>query len=96
MLIGGDFNFKEIDWENEFVLGNHPEVDGDDETTGAKQHISNFMETLQDLYLKQHVTEPTRYRHSEEPSLFDLILTNEVGMVEKLSYHPAIGDSDHC
>ena len=26
------FNFKEIDWENEFVERNHPEVEGDDET----------------------------------------------------------------
>ena len=31
VLIGGDFNFKEIDWEKEFVQGNHPEVDGEDE-----------------------------------------------------------------
>ena len=94
VLIGGDYNFKEIDWENEFVQGNHPEADG--ETTSTKQHISNFMETLQDLFLKQHVTEPTRYRHCEEPNLLDLIITNEAGMVEDLSYHPALGDSDHC
>ena len=56
VLIGGDFNFKDIDWENEFVEDNHPEVEGEDETMGAKQHISNFMETLQDLFLKQLVT----------------------------------------
>ena len=54
------------------------------------------METLQDLFLKQYGTEPTRYRHNEEPSLLDLIITNDVGMVEKLAYHPALGDSDHC
>ena len=54
------------------------------------------MELLQDLFLQQHVTEPTRYRNGEEPSLLDLIITNEVGMIENLSYHPALGDSDHC
>ena len=54
------------------------------------------METLQDLFLKQHVTEPTRYRNGEEPSLLDLIITNEEGMIQNLSYHPALGDSDHC
>ena len=85
----------EVDGEDEFVQGNHPEVDDEDEMTGAKQDISNFMETLQDLFLKQYVTEPTRYRHREEPSLLDLIITNEVGMVEKLTYHSALGDSDH-
>ena len=83
ILVSGDFNFKEIDWENEYVRGNH-------------QHISLFMETLQDLFLKQHVTEPTRYRNGEEPSLLDLIITNEEGMIQNLSYHPALGDSDHC
>ena len=83
ILVSGDFNFKEIDWENEYVRGNH-------------QHISLFTETLQDLFLKQHVTEPTRYRNGEEPSLLDLIITNEEGMIQNLSYHPALGDSDHC
>ena len=67
VLIGGDFNFKKIDWENEFVQGNHPEADGGDETTSTKQHISNFMETLQDLFLKQHVTEPTRSATAKNP-----------------------------
>ena len=60
ILVCGDFNFKEIDGENEFLGGNH-------------QRISVFMETIQDLFLKQHVTEPTRYRNGEEPSLLDLI-----------------------
>ena len=83
ILVSGDFNFKEIDWENEYVRGDH-------------QHISLFMETLQDLFLKQHVTEPTRYRNGEEPSLLDLVITNEEGMIQNLSYHPALGDSDHC
>ena len=55
-----------------------------------------FMETIKDLFLKQHVTEPTRYRNGEEPSLLDLIMTNEDGMIQNLSYQPALGDSDHC
>ena len=29
-------------------------------------------------------------------SLLDLIITNEEGMVQNLSYHPGLGDSDHC
>ena len=96
VLIGGDFNFKEIDWEDEFVEVNQPDEDGEEEVTGGNQHISHFLETLQDLFLKQHVTEPTRYRYGVVPSLLDLIMTNEAGMVESLTYHPALGDSDHC
>ena len=75
---------------------NQPDEDGEEEVTGGNQHISHFLETLQDLFLKQHVTEPTRYRYGVVPSLLDLIITNEAGMVESLTYHPALGDSDHC
>ena len=75
---------------------NLPEIEGEDDTMFAKQRILYFMETLQDLFLIQHVIEPTRYRHSEEPSLLDLIITHDVGMVDKLTYHPALGDSDDC
>ena len=52
VLIGGDFNFKEIDWEDEFVEVNQPDEDGEEEVTGGNQHISHFLETLQDLFLK--------------------------------------------
>ena len=96
MLIAGDFNFKEIDWEYEFVDGTHLVKESDGERAGGNQHISMFMETLQDLFLKQHVTEPTRYREGEKPSLLDLIITNEIGMIQNVSYLPALGDSDHC
>ena len=46
--------------------------------------------------MTQHVTEPTRYRQGEQPNLLDLILTNDEGMVQNLTYHPGLGDSDHC
>ena len=83
ILIGGDINYKEIDWVNEFLAENC-------------QHIYAFLEIIQDYFLKQHITEPTRYREGEESSLLDLIITNEEGMVQNLSYHPGLGDSDHC
>ena len=83
VLIGGDFNYKEIDWENEFV-------------EECNIHLTPFINTIQDHFLMQHVTEPTRYRQGEQPNLLDLILTNEEGMVQNLTYHPGLGDSDHC
>ena len=50
VLIGGDFNFKGVDWEDEFVEVNQPDEDGEEEVTGGNQHISHFLETLQDLF----------------------------------------------
>ena len=55
----------------------------------------SFIATIQEYFLHQHVTEPTRFRFGEEPSLLDLVLSNEEGMVYNLAYHPGLGDSDH-
>ena len=35
-----------------------------------------------------------QHRNGEEPSLLDLM--NEERMSQNLSYHPTLGDSDHC
>ena len=43
----------------------------------------------------KHISEPTRYRFGEEPSLLDLVLTNEEGMVLILEYQSGLGNSDH-
>ena len=81
LLITGDFNYKEIDWENECA-------------PSGSDHLSYFIKTLHDCFLYQHVTEPTWYREGEKPNLLDLILTSE-GMVHDLNYHPPLGESDH-
>ena len=52
MIIAGDFNYKDIDWINEYV-------------PPQKSHLVHFMETLKECYLYQHATEPTRYRKNE-------------------------------
>ena len=82
LLICGDFNYPEIDWVNEHV----------NESTPV---ISPFIQVIQDNNLYQHVTEPTRYRHNQEPSLLDLILTNEEGMLSELIHKTGLGESDH-
>ena len=82
ILIAGDFNYKEIDWENESA-------------PKEKHHLSHFINVLQDCYLSQHVTEPTRCREGENANLLDLILSSEEGAVYDLSYHPPLGESDH-
>ena len=67
-----DYNYREIDWENE-------------SSNEKSERCSTFVDTIQDCFLHQHVTEPTRYRHGEEPSLLDLVLSNEDGMVYNLA-----------
>ena len=82
LVIAGDFNYKEIDWVNEFA-------------PPSKDHQAVFIEALQDCYLYQHVTEPTRHRQNEVPNLLDLILSSEESMIRDLTYHPPLGESDH-
>ena len=82
LIIAGDFNFKEIDWENECWPIN-------------KSHLGYFIETIQDCYLYQHVSEPTRFRANDVPNLLDLVMSSEEGMIQNVSTHPPLGESDH-
>ena len=82
LLICGDFNYPDIDWENEHI----------EETTPV---IRPFIETFQNCYLHQHITQQTRYRSDPDPSLLDLIFTNEEGLLNELVHNPGIGESDH-
>ena len=59
-------------------------------------HISSiFLEYVRDSFLYQHVKDFTRYRDGQEPSILDLIFTNEEDMIQQLDYRPPIGNSDH-
>ena len=82
ILICGDFNYPEIDWKNEYV--NDP-----------SNAIYPFIDSIQDSHLHQHIFQPTRYRVGNEPSLLDLIFTNEEGMIRELHHKPGLGESDH-
>ena len=81
LLICGDFNYPEIDWKYEYV----------DESTEIKQ----FINTVQACHLYQHIFQPTRCRKGNKPSLLDLILTSEDGMVSAVIHNLGIGESDH-
>ena len=50
------------------------------------EHLSTFINTVQDCFLHQNVMEHTRFRLGEEPSLLDLIYN--------LEYQSGLGDSD--
>ena len=82
VVIVGDFNYKDIDWTNEYA---HPD----------QRHLIHFLNKLKDNFLYQNVTEPTRYRKDNIPSILDLVLSSEEGMIQNLQYMPPLGESDH-
>ena len=83
VLIVGDFNLPNIDWETRMSLD-------------ASTHFSHaFLETIHDCFLFQKVMEPTRYRDGNTPHILDLILCTEDQLVRGLTYLPGIGKSDH-
>ena len=57
---------------------------------------AQFIETIRDCYLYQQLLEPTWSRSTDNPSLTDLLLTDEVTQVSDIEYHAPLGKSDHC
>ena len=82
LLICGDFNYKEISWSDFSGATNNG-------------HIEPFLEVVDDLFLFQHITAPTRFRPGETPSLLDLVFTNEQDMINNILHLPPLGNSDH-
>lgn len=81
ILIMGDFNFPNINW---YTV-----------SPGTSLAENLFIDTVNDSYLFQHVTNPTRARINQCPSILDLIFTNEEGMVSNLLISAPLGKSDH-
>ena len=57
ILIAGDFNYKEINWETETTI------------VGENLPSTVFLELVRDSFLHQHVKSPRRYCDNEIPSL---------------------------
>ena len=79
----GDFNYKHINWETWSTSKSNDSVE------------EKFLEALKDSFLFQHVTQPTRHRGSDEPSILDLVLTNEEMQISNIEYESPLGKSDH-
>ena len=43
----------------------------------------------------QLISEPTRYRNGQEPSLLDLIMTSDDNLTRDIDLKPPLGKSDH-
>ena len=67
ILIMGDFNYPNIDWEN---------CNSNRDSTESIEYT--FIENLQDSFLFQHIKKPTRWRGTNTPHILNLIITNEL------------------
>lgn len=82
LIIVGDFNLSALTWP---IKADYP-VDG---------AFSEYVDFFINSNLEQLITEPTRYRAGQVPSLLDLVLTNDPDLFSKIELLPPIGKSDH-
>ncbi|XP_071123444.1 uncharacterized protein [Mytilus edulis] len=85
ILIMGDFDYPEINWITWNTKGDRP-----------NSTENKFLEALQDNFLYQHTTKPTRWRGADTPHTLDLLITNEEEMISNLEYMSPLGKGDHC
>ena len=81
--IVGDFNYRNNNWVT--WTTNHGE-----DSTEAK-----FIETTRDCYFYQHIEQVTRTRGNDNPSLIDLVFTDEEMQISDIQHLSPLGKSDH-
>ena len=82
----GDFNLNRISWSPEPEL---PLLLTEDSAE------CKFVECIRDTFMYQHVTEATRYREGNRPTLDDLIFTSYENSISDLTQKAPLGKSDH-
>ena len=82
VILVGDFNCGNIDWENLEAPGN--------ENSWGNRLLQLAMNNL----LKQWVSENTRYRGDDEPTRLDLVFSKKPQEM-KVDYQSPVGKSDH-
>ena len=82
LLICGDFNYPTINWATMTAYGENNDP-------------NRFLEKIQGSYWTQHIKDPTRARWTDNPSLLDLVFTNEPNMIDDLVHSSPLGSSDH-
>ncbi|XP_057310035.1 uncharacterized protein LOC130648032 [Hydractinia symbiolongicarpus] len=81
ILVNGDFHYPKIDWDNWTAHGNEKSL--------------NFIKCLRDCYFNQLITKPTRGRGNNNPSILDLVITNDDDFIETCNTFSPLGKSDH-
>ena len=81
--MAGDFNYPDINWDTV------------ESVKYSEQTSQIVFDAVRDSFLHQHVTQSTRYRHEQNPSTLDIVLTSEENMISHINYLPGLGLSDH-
>lgn len=81
IIIVGDFNFPEINWETYHA--------------GNSGNGGLFLDTVRKLFLTQHVDFNTRGRGTDTPHILDIVLTDHP-IIDRIDRLAPIGKSDHC
>ena len=81
IIMVGDFNYGHINWEN---------------LSSQNNTERNFIDKLQDNYLSQMVTVPTRKRGSDRSTMLDLIITKQPDKITDIDIRSPLGSSDHA
>ena len=83
IIIIGHLNAPTIDWSNLSCLN------------GGSSFAHEFINSIQDSFLTQHVSEPTGYIPGQRPSILDLVFTSNPDSIDEVQYHTPLGCSDH-
>lgn len=81
LVIAGDFNMPDVKWPNPSKTFNSPS--------------SAYIDSIHNNNLFQLIDFPTRFCGSQNPSLLDLVLTNDTDLISKIEQCPPLGKSDH-
>ncbi|GAA47590.1 hypothetical protein CLF_100556 [Clonorchis sinensis] len=84
LLLVGDFNAPKTPWTELQRVGS------------SSPFTAALTEVVQQSAWTQHVVAPTRYRAGQQPSLLDLVITNERHFVDQGTINAPLGHSDHC
>ena len=64
-------------------------------SSSSTSFSAKFLDAMQDSFLSQHTTQPTRHHPSQKSSILDLIITKYPDNVTNLVHLPPLGSSDH-
>ena len=83
IIIAGDFNYPEINWKEDVCkcLDRHPAY--------------KFLSCIHQNFLTQIVKKPTHQRGGQNPTLIDLIISNDSDFVYELVHDEPFGKSHH-
>ncbi|MFZ2538708.1 MAG: reverse transcriptase family protein [Oscillospiraceae bacterium] len=84
IVLVGDFNFSNIQWDS---IG--------DSFVGLGLSEINFIKTLRENLLEQHIMKPTRQRGKDTPHILDLIISSG-NIVTDIIHESPLGLSDHA